>query len=336
MVTVTYTKNRFSARLSPDNKRYRRESNIYNPLTQVPIAIGTYIKLFFWPRHLTLYHSDFYRNVYELLAIFLFFISYTGALIYTFFTNKKIFFWFAFFITSLLVTLNPFGLSWVVAERYIYLGSIAVYFLAGYALHKLLDSEKYKTLGSVLIVLLLVGYSIRTLVRNHDWRNVDNLWIATGKASPSDPKTHNNLGDMYARHGNMEMAIKEFTRATELNPGYSAAYYNIGNTYKHMRNEEKAYEYFMKALEINPTIWQAYMNIAIYHFEKGNIDEAEKYVSQGLKHDPKNPGLHANLGVIYYTKGNKNLARQYLQSALQFDPENQFALGWMQKINQEQ
>jgi tetratricopeptide (TPR) repeat protein len=305
---------------------------IYNPLTQIPIAIGTYFKLYIWPRHLTLYHSDFYRNNYELAAVIMFFIAYTGGLIYSFFTDKKIFFWFAFFISSLLVTMNPFGLSWVVAERYAYLGSFAVFFLVSLSLHSLIDNEKYKTLGFVLFVLLLVGFSIRTLVRNNDWRNVDNLWIATGKASPSDPKTHNNLGDMYARHGDMKMAIQEFGEAIRLNPGYAAAYYNTGNTYKHMKNDEEAVKYFRQTLEINPGIWQAYMNIAVYHFDKGEYDIAEKYILGGIKADPTIAPLYANLGVVYAMKGRNAEAKEQFKKALQIDPENQFALQWMQKF----
>jgi len=307
--------------------------HIYNPLTQIPIALGTYFKLFIFPRHLTLYHSDFYRSTFELAIIIILFFAYIGGLIYTFFTDKKIFFWFAFFVTSILITLNPFGLSWVVAERYIYFGSTAVFFITSYYIHKLVDSEKYKTLGFVIFVLLIVGFSIRTLVRNHDWRNVDNLWIATGKASPSDPKTHNNLGDMYARHGEMEKAIAEFSEAIRLNPGYAAAYYNIGNTYKHMKKDEEAAKYFKQSIEINPGIWQGYMNLAVYHFDKGEYDVAEQYIIGGIKADPRIAPLHANLGVIYMMKNKPVEGKASFMKALELDPQNEFALQWMQKLS---
>jgi protein O-mannosyl-transferase len=45
------------------------------------------------------------------------------------------------------------------------------------------------------------------MIRNSDWQNQDTLWIATGKTAPSDPKTHNNLGDLYGRHGDLDRAI---------------------------------------------------------------------------------------------------------------------------------
>ncbi len=59
---------------------------------------------------------------------------------------------------------------------------------------------------------------IRTIVRNFDWRTPDSLYIATGRTAPSDPKTHNNLGDVYARRGDLQRAAYEFKLATEINP----------------------------------------------------------------------------------------------------------------------
>ena len=77
---------------------------------------------------------------------------------------------------------------------------------------------------------IVVSLSIRTIVRNVDWKNEDNLWVATGKVAPSGAPIHNNLGDVYARHNDYPKAIEEFTRATQINPGYADAYHNLANT----------------------------------------------------------------------------------------------------------
>ncbi len=303
----------------------------YNPLIQIPVALAKYFQLYVWPFGNTLYHSEFRMDMLKYAAVLSLFIIFIVLYLIAYSKNKKIFFLMTFFGISLLPTMNPFGLSWIVAERYAYFGSVAIFMMIAYFVNKLIEHKQYKTIGYILLTALILGLTVRTLWRNSEWQNVDTLWVATGKTSPSDPKTHNNLGDMHARHGEMEKAIESFSEAIRLNPNYAAAWYNRGNTYKHMNNEEEALKNFQVAVEKDPTIWQGYMNIAVIQFNRQQYDEAEANLQKALELNPQNPSLYANLGVVYLTKGNKELALQYLQKALEIDPDNAFAQEWIQK-----
>lgn len=309
---------------------------LYNPFIQIPVALAKYFQLYFWPFGNTLYHSEFRMDLVKYLITLL----VTGTFLVLYFIaynkNRKIFFWMSFFGISLLPTMNPFGLSWIVAERYAYLGSVGIFVIVAYFLNKLIESKDYKTAGYILLTCMIIGLTSRTLWRNSEWKNVDTLWVATGKTSPSDPKTHNNLGDMYARHGQMDKAIEAFSEAIRLNPNYAAAWYNRGNTYKHMKNDDEALKNFQVAVEKDPTIWQGYMNIAVIQFNKGQIAEAETNLHKALELNPNNPSLLANLGVVALTKGDKTTALDYLNKALQVDPQNQFAQEWLKKANEAQ
>jgi tetratricopeptide (TPR) repeat protein len=304
---------------------------LYNPLVQIPVALAKYFQLYFWPFGNTLYHSEFKMDLEKYLTT----LVITGTFLVLYFLafkkNKKIFFFMSFFGISLLPTMNPFGLSWIVAERYAYLGSIGIFVIVAYFINKLIESKDYKSVGYILLTFIIIGLTVRTLWRNSEWKNVDTLWVATGKTSPSDPKTHNNLGDMYARHNDMNKAIEEFSAAIQLNPNYAAAWYNRGNTYKHMNQDDKALTDFQTAVEKDPTIWQGYMNIAVIQFSKGQLAEAEANLNKALQLNPNNPSLYANLGVVALTKGNKQEALNYLHKALQIDPQNAFALEWIKK-----
>ncbi len=305
---------------------------LYNPFVQIPVALAKYFQLYFWPFGNTLYHSEFRMDLLKYLITLLITVIFLTLYVIAFKKNKKIFFWMSFFGISLLPTMNPFGLSWIVAERYAYLGSVGIFVIVAYFLTKLIDSKHYKTIGYLVLTFIILGLTTRTLWRNSEWKNVDTLWVATGKTSPSDPKTHNNLGDMYARHGEMDKAIDAFSEAIRLNPNYAAAWYNRGNTYKHMKNDEEALKNFQVAVEKDPTIWQGYMNIAVIQFNKGELDNAEANLKKALTLNPNNPSLYANLGVIAATRGNKQLAIDNLNKALQIDPKNAFALDWMNKV----
>ncbi len=308
--------------------------NVENPFFQIPAALGTYIKLFIWPRHLTLYQSEFRFSPFQFLVLLSLTLLFFGLIMVSFRKNKSVFFWLSFFIITLLPTLNPFGLSWLVAERYSYLGSIGLFFVFSVLLSKLIDSKTYKSVGYIIFTILLLSFSVRTIVRNIDWQNEDKLWIATGKASPSDPKTHNNLGDYYARIGDLQSAAQEFSRAIELSPSYPDAHHNLANIFRQAGKNEEAEKYYLKAVELNPALWQSYQNIAAMYFEKGDFETSEKYTLHAIEVYPTYPELYVNLGTVYMNKGENELARKSYQKALELDPTNETALKGMRGLSQ--
>ena len=287
--------------------------NIYNPLEQIPTAVSTYLELIFWPDKLTLYHSEFRLNLYQFFYLAGIFLVYVGVTIYTYFKNKTLFFWLTLFFITLIPTMNPLGLSWIAAERYVYLGSIGVYFFVAYFLAKLIDTKKYQAVGYVLVSFILVALSVRSIVRNIDWQTQDNLWLATGKTSPSDPKTHNNLGDVYARRGDWKKSAEEFATAIRINPKYPDAYYNLGNLYRTLKKYDEAMPLFERTLALNPNVWQAHQNIAVINFERGDIVGAESHLKKALEISPENSTLHSNLGIVYYHLNKKQYHRTLLE-----------------------
>jgi tetratricopeptide (TPR) repeat protein len=280
-----------------------QEGGIDNPLIQVPIAIVNYLKLIFWPRNLTLYHTDLMVNwtgYSIILAIFLIFI---GFIIYSYKKNKQVFFWLSFFIISLLPVLTPLRISWVVAERYVYLGSIGIFVIVAMGIAKLSENEKWKPYVYSVFAIIVIALSVRTILRNNDWQNEDTLWIATAKVSDAGPVIHNNLGDMYARHGDLEKAIEEFKRSTEINPRYADGYHNLALTYIQMQKYDLAIENFQKALSINPNIWQSHQQLAAIYFYQEKFDKALEEINIALTINPNNPELKQNFEIISQKAG---------------------------------
>ena len=260
--------------------QFYQEPTTHNPLIQIPIAITSYLKLIFWPKNLTLYHSEmsFTNAQYFLhLTVFIIFLSF---IIYGYKKNRHVFFWLCFFLISLLPTLTPFGVSWIVAERYVYLGSIGIFVVVAIALQKIGQLFKQPNASYAILTILLLLLGARTVLRNQNWQNQDTLWLAAAKTSPSSPQNHNNLGDLYGRRGEFKKSIEEFKKAIELKPGYADAYHNLGNTYQQMGMLGEAIENFEKAIEFNPNLWQSYQNLAAIYFEKEDWQKAEEYLQK--------------------------------------------------------
>jgi tetratricopeptide (TPR) repeat protein len=304
---------------------YYQDRSFFNPLIQIPVAITSYLQLIFWPDKLTLYHSEMSFGQIEYLIRMIGLIGLICLIGYCWKKNKQLFFWLLFFIISLLPTLTPFGISWIVAERYVYLGSIGVIGVIGYVLGGIMQNKKTEGIGYMIFIIIILGLMTRTIMRNMDWKNEDTLWIATGKTSPSDPKTHNNLGDVYGRWGNLKLSAEEFKIAIQLNPRYADAYHNLGNTYQQMGSSSAALEQYQLALKYNPNLWQSHQNIAAIYFSQKEYERAEQSIIKAIQVFPNNPQLHVNLGTIYLFMKDRVKAEKEFYNALSIDPNNQQA-----------
>ncbi len=280
-------------------EHYQQSGGLINPLLQVPIAIASYLKLIFWPRKLTLYHTEMSFSAGQYALCLLTFILLAGAIIYSCKKNKVIFFWLSFFIITLLPTLTPFGISWIVAERYVYLGSLGIFAVIATLADKLtLRGENFRNAVYFALIIIIIALSARTIVRNMDWKNEDTLWIATAKVSPSGPNIHNNLGDVYSRQGDLNKAAEEFQKAIEIKPGYADAYHNLANTYQRMGRFDVAIENYQKAAELNPNLWQSHQALAAIYFEQEKYDLALDEIKKALEINPESEELKQNLQLI--------------------------------------
>ncbi|MBI3109453.1 tetratricopeptide repeat protein [Candidatus Daviesbacteria bacterium] len=299
-----------------------QEKGTDNIFLVVPIAISSYFELIFWPAVLTLYHSELAFGVFQLAVRALVTLAFFASIFIFLRKERSVFFWLCFFILALSPTLNPFRWNWIVAERYLYLPSLGIFALVAIGLLKF---KKYKWAIILLFAVMLAALSARTILRNIDWKNEDNLWIAAGKTSPSSPNNHNNLGDVYGRRGDKQKALQEFQTAIALKPDYGDAYHNLANTYREIGELDKALENYQMATRFNPNLWQSYQNTAAIYYDKAKFELAIENIQKALSVAPKIPNLWNNLGILYLTLGEKQQAKQAFEQALNLDPSNQIA-----------
>lgn len=319
-------------RLAGLQTNYYQEPGFDNPLVKIPFAITSYLELIFWPQRLTFYHSELSMTTLEFIIRVLITLVFFGIILYFLKKEKKVFFWLSFFIVSLSPTLTPLRISWVVAERYVYTGTIGVIAAFVWSVFQIRAIRDKKNLQWWLFGLIVLSLSIRTIVRNLDWRNQDTLWLATAKYSPTSPQNHNNLGDLYARRGEYDKAIEEFKKAIELKPNYADAYHNLANIYKIVRKIDLAEENYLKALSFNPNLWQSFQNLSVIYFEKGQVEKAIDFANKGLAVNNSSPQLHFLLGFGYFQKGEKDLAKKEFLKVLELDPTNKNAKDFLSKI----
>lgn len=322
----------FGGRATSLQTTFYEEPGLDNPLVQIPMALTTYFRLIFWPQYLSLYYTELLTKL-SYLAMLAISIIFAGIVFYSYFRNRKIFFWLSFFFITLSPTLTPLRIASLAAERYVYIGSVGIFAVVALGIKKLADIKKMRLITYGIFTLILIALSARTIARNFDWRNQDFLWLATEKAAPTSPQNYNNLGDLYTRQGNYEKAVEQFKKAIALKPNYGDAYHNMANAYHQMNQDDLALEGYLKAISFNPNLWQSYQNIAATYFVQKKYDLARDNLEKAISINPKNPDLYAVAGIVYLQLGNKTKAKDEFQNALQLDPDNQKAKDGLRELS---
>lgn len=299
-----------------------------------PVSLATYIGLLIWPDRLTLHHVDPVTNVMYIYS----FILLTLIIIALLFFWKKeriLFFWLMFFLISLSLVLTPFPLASFVAERYVYFGSIGLFYLFSWALIRLSQNLKTPSLSWIIITICILLLTIRTIERNNDWQTKHSFWSATSLVSPYSYQAQNNYGLVLLDEGKRKEAGIEFSKTIELKPDYAEGYQNLGFVYQLMGRlpealgqYEIALHLYQKTKESKPNIGKLYQNLGGLYLSIEQYDKAVFYAQKALTLDPYNSKLLINTGIIYLKKGDKKNAKDLFDSALRTEPNSEKAQYW--------
>ena len=77
------------------------------------------------------------------------------------------------------------------------------------------------------------------------------LWLPRS-TQRNDAAFYSNRGIDYRKEGKLDLAIKDFDKAIELNPEFAEAYNNLGNVYDDKGDFDKAIVNFNTAIKFKP------------------------------------------------------------------------------------
>jgi len=303
----------------------------------------TYYPLYFFPIHLhmertapiltTIFHPGVIFSLLILLLILL--IS-----IYTFKKGNKIFsFGFGWFFISLFPFSNILvPISGLLYEHWLYFPLVGFSLILSYLIFEILPKLKFKKFLipiSYFLLFLFLGFlSIRTILRNFDWKDPITFYNQTLKYSET-ARVHNNLAMAYADKKDFEKAIFHYQRAIEISDVYPQTHNNLGNAYKEINQFEKAIEEFERAIKMDPYFFFAYNNLAGLYVEQKNYDKAIDVYQRYLKISPQNLNALYNLGIVYYLKKDYDNAIFTFQKILEVQPQNEEIFNLILKIKAE-
>jgi len=193
----------------------------------------------------------------------------------------------------------------IVAERFVFTGSLGLIFLTvyyGFQLYEKNKKQKSKfTFYSIGGLLLILSFS-QVTSRNKDWNSRFSLYKNDIKNLPNSAKAHSLLGTEYTAKADsvsripgsshllsmsyIDSAILEFESGLEIYDGYFNCANNAGALiFSRKKDYARAKPFFSKALEYKPTYVQALFNYGnCLQYDLNAINELQ-LILKNMKHD---------------------------------------------------
>ena len=278
-------------------------ADFFTRMQTVPQIIFYYLRLIFFPlnlaisQHWVVTQITWTKFYLPLIVDAVFFLG----LLYLCLKYKRGSLWFfsLLFVLSLGMHSQIIPLDMTVSERWLYFPLFA---FLGILLVIIKDRKNQETTLSIVGLVIILLFSIRTLVRVPDWRDGLTLYQKDEPLASGNFDFENNLGVYLHRAGKYEQALPHYVRSTEIAPHWWTNWNNLGVSYQMNGQEKKAEQAFLKAMK-NGDYYLAYENYASLLLKQKRYPELKKFLKE--KAIPKFP-YNERLYRIYQFVEEKN------------------------------
>lgn len=305
-------------------------ATFYEKILTAFYSFFIFLRTFFFPKELAISQHFVVKDISDtrflvglvsviLAALILFHFYRKGYKLNLFFA-----FWFLAFVFLVLNIFFPLDMTF--AERWLYFSMIGLLGVSGSILlcsQKII--QKYFSVFVVLASSLVILLSLRTIIRNTDWKDGYTLYAHDIKISKDSFDLENNFGVELFRKGDIENAKTHFEKSIELQPNWAISLNNLGAVYNRLGDTEKAELYYKKAIE-KEDYYLAYENLSFLLMEEPASQNTLSFLQKAVLKFPQNAKINIANAIVYYQLGERDEALRYAARAVQLDlsPQNQF------------
>lgn len=295
-------------------------------LISIPKIIYFYISTFLFPinlahsQHWVVKNVDFI-NFYSYLLFDLGFFAIIFALGYIVYKRDKskisiYSFFILWFLIGLGTVLQIVPLDMTVAERWMYFPMVGLIGVISITISVLIKKNiAVKNFIVVIIILLIVAFSLRTIIRNTNWYDYTTLNFHDINVV-DDYSKEANLGQLLINNGEFNRALNYNLRSVDMNPFYGNIGL-VGSNYIFLGDTKKAKEYFSKLSSIphdNYNI-QALYETSAWFLIINHREKAKDFILWALKDYPNSSNLWAHLAFVEYLAQNREDALSAIKKA---------------------
>ncbi len=131
---------------------------------------------------------------------------------------------------------------------------------------------------------------------------------------------HVTFGLIYQGTGRYQDAVKEFTRALDLDPTSDAAYRGLASSYQSLGRTKEAEDAYRRAIAIRKDYWGGYNALGNFYSNTARYDDAAAQFQRTIELAPENVRGYTNLGGVFYLQGKYQQAQQLFEKSLAIHP----------------
>ena len=141
------------------------------------------------------------------------------------------------------------------------------------------------------------------------------------QGDPTNQKAMTFSAFLRAQKGNFEGAIRDFTRALELNPADADNLFNLGFALQRVGRHEEALARLQSAVGVNRNLDRAWYGMGLSLDKLGRYDQAAEKFAEAARLQPMNPHAGYHLAAMWFKLGRKDKVNEEYERIKGFDPK---------------
>jgi tetratricopeptide (TPR) repeat protein len=288
-------------------------------------GLSAYVLMLAAPVHLSAMHYLSHSPGAALPALYyaspLFLIALVAGIMRSGNMKRDVLFGVVFFLVCISVMLQLITVgSAVYAERYTYVASIGLFYVAGQYV-SILRATRYRKPATAIAAIILVACAILTSVRCRVWQDGETLFTDVINKEPEAYFGYWMRATYRNEQGMLPEAIADYTAAIERKPDFEDLYYDRGHASQDAGNMPAAIADFTAAIEAKPDMAEAYNDRGWARYKSGDSITAMADILKAIQLKPTLAEAYNNCGAIHSAGGNFQAALPYFDKAIQLKPE---------------
>lgn len=309
-------------------------ASIYERLLTFPKIAFYYIATLIFPKDLAISQEWVIRNItlqnffIPLLVVVCFFIFLVIGFLRVRNNSKTrnlYMFFLIWFILSWSMHWNiVHPLDMTVADRWFYLPMVGLLGIIGLVANTIKVKPQYTKIVWILVCVALVLLSIRTIMRNHDWKDPLTLYSKDSQLSTDSYDLEAQLGETLMNQGRYKEAKPHIDKAIKLAPGFFSNWTILGLYYAKTNQSDKAIQAYSQSIKLNKGTNLAYILLTDTYFLHKDSHQTKKLLEEIRKQHPSDPYFIYLQGIVEYRLGNKEKGMEYVLHAYEMTKNAQY------------
>jgi tetratricopeptide (TPR) repeat protein len=302
-------------------------------LLTLPWALWFYVRKSVWPSEMSpMYDIHYASNVRSLTFLVPALLLALAAVAVIWICMRRMFEKPVLALTWFVLTLAPALAAFVAApkyegltDRYLYLPSVAVCLLVGFALEASARRLWIQRTAWACIVLALVAAPFSVRRQTRVWENNYTLFERAVNIAPGNVTAAVNFGVELQRRERYNEALALAQNSLMSEPDSVNLLSLAGAAAFQLHRFDLAEQYYEEGTRVRPMRGDLYQCLAMSQIQLARYHDAASSLQQGIAVSPERPGLHYTLGKVLSWNQDWTSARDQFRLEVALDPQNSAA-----------